>query len=259
MLMKKPDTFDPSLFEQLRKAENKHFWFQIRRKWIFDKVRKFISPPAKVLEIGCGTGNVCSFLSQKGYEVTGCEYYHESLNMAWPGFQKVQGDVTNLPFENNSFNIVGLFDVIEHFQDDITPLKEAIRVLKKGGIIVITVPAKEELWSWFDEMSLHKRRYTIERLNHIFSEVKVNALLIEYMFMSLYIPMKYTRKKKMGNNKLFKINELLNTLLKWLFNAERVISKGLPLPIGTSFIGIARKTFELSILFLCYGMFFANF
>jgi hypothetical protein len=44
-------TFDPSAFRRLKKAEENYFWFQVRRKWIFDRIRRFISPPAKVLEI----------------------------------------------------------------------------------------------------------------------------------------------------------------------------------------------------------------
>jgi ubiquinone/menaquinone biosynthesis C-methylase UbiE len=119
--------------------------FNLWLKWIFDKLKKFIPPPAKVLEVGCGAGNVSSFLAQKGYAVTGCEFYTEAINMAWPDFLKVQGDASNLPFEDNSFDIVGIFDAIEHFQDDITPLKEAVRVTKRGGIIVLTVPARKEL------------------------------------------------------------------------------------------------------------------
>lgn len=71
------DTFDPSFFGWLKKAEERHFWIQIRRKWIFDKIKKFIPPPAKFLEVGCDTGNIGSFLAQKGYLVTGCEFYPE--------------------------------------------------------------------------------------------------------------------------------------------------------------------------------------
>lgn len=237
------ETFDPSLFESLKRAEEGYFWFRIRRKWIFDKISKFAPPPAKVLEIGCGTGNVSSFLSQKGYMVTGCEFYPEAIHRAWPGFRIVQGDANNLPFKDNSFDVVGLFDVIEHFQDEIAPLREAVRVARKGGIIAVTVPAKIELWSWFDEVSLHKRRYTIEKLKQVFFEVKTTPLLIEYIFMSLYLPMRQMRGKR-NKDDYFKIHPLVNMLAGRLFDIERHISKLFPLPIGTSLIAIARKEFN---------------
>jgi SAM-dependent methyltransferase len=237
------NSFNPFLFKRLREAEEKHFWFKVRRQWIFDKVKRFIPPPAKFLEAGCGTGNISSFLAQKGYEVIGCEYYPEAFSISWPDFMKVQGDANNLPFKNDSFDVVGLFDMIEHFQDDTKPIKEAIRVLNGKGILVITVPAREELWSWFDESSQHKRRYSIKRLKEIFSlEMNLKPLLMEYMFMSLYMPMKWTRKKckKSGGNQL-KINRYINVILNGLFNMERIISKVIPLPIGTSIIAVAQK------------------
>ena len=241
--MEQTDTFDPSFFEHLKNAEENHFWFHVRRKWIFDRIRKFIPPPAKVLEVGCGTGNVSSFLEQKGYSVTGCEFYTEAIKLSWPGFMIVQGNANNLPFTDKSFDIVGLFDVIEHFQDDLAPLKEACRVLREGGIIVITVPAREELWSWVDEVSFHKRRYTKEKIKKIFSELQLNTLSIEYMFMSLYVPMKCIRAKGRRSNHLFKINCLVNAILTRFFDVERIISKGLSLPVGTSLMAIARKKF----------------
>jgi ubiquinone/menaquinone biosynthesis C-methylase UbiE len=234
------DTYDPSFFQRLKKIEKNHFWFHIRRKWIFDKIKKVVSPPAKLLEVGCGTGNVSSFLAKKGYIVTGCEYYREAINMGWPGYHKVQGNATNLKFGDNSLDIVGLFDVLEHFQDDITPLKEAVRVLKKGGIIVLTVPAREELWSHFDKAAMHKRRYTKERLKRIFSDVRIKPLLIEYMFMSLYFPIKF-RGKRREHGDPFRINILVNTFLKGIFDIERFISKCISLPIGTSLIAVAQK------------------
>lgn len=241
--MMQTDTFDPSFFEQLKNAEKDYFWFHVRRKWIFDRIRKFLPPPAKVLEVGCGTGNVSSFLAQKGYCVTGCEFYAEAINMAWPGFKIIQGDANNLPFEDNSFDIVGLFDVIEHFQDDLIPLKEAVRVVKETGIILVTVPAMAELWSWVDEISSHKRRYAKEGLENLFLKANLNALSIEYLFMSLYMPMKYIRAKGKRSNHLFKINWLVNAILTRFFDVERIISKGLSLPVGTSLIAIARKKF----------------
>ncbi len=168
----------------------------------------------------------------------GCEFYDKAIGLAWPGFKIVQGDATHLPFDNTMFDIVGLFDVIEHFEDDIILLKEAKRVTKTNGIIAVTVPARDELWSDYDVKSFHKRRYTKERLTNVLFKSGLNILLMEYMFMSLYLPMKYIRKRKAGDP--FKINKYVNVLLKGYFDLERKLSN-LFLPIGTSLIAICRK------------------
>jgi ubiquinone/menaquinone biosynthesis C-methylase UbiE len=240
--MEQHETFDPAFFDRLKKAEGKNFWFQIRRKWIFDRLKQFTPPPAKVLEIGCGTGNVSSFLALKGYTVIGCELYAEALKMAWHGFLKVQGDATTLPFRDNSFDAVGLFDIIEHFQDHLSPLKEAARIVRKGGIVAVTVPARRELWSHDDDKSFHKRRYSRDTLRKVFLESHLTPLVIEYMFMSLYLPVKYIRAQSNKIDDKLQINSLVNAVLKGAFEIERVISKGISLPIGTSLIAVAKKS-----------------
>jgi ubiquinone/menaquinone biosynthesis C-methylase UbiE len=239
--LKRTDTFDPLSFKKLREAEKNHFWFQIRNKCIFDRIYKFAPPPAKLLEVGCGTGNVSSFLAIKGYQVTGCEFFPEALQLSWPDHVKVQGDANNLAFQDNSFDIVGLFDVIEHFQNDVRILKESVRVLKKNGIIAVTVPAGEELWSDFDTASCHKRRYTREGLKHILLQARLKPFRIDYMFMSLYFPMKYLRRKGAQNKDYFRINPIMNALLKGVCDFERIISKSISLPFGTSIMAIAAK------------------
>jgi SAM-dependent methyltransferase len=240
-LTKEHETYDPSFFNKLKRVEEEYFWFAIRRKWIFDMIKKFVPPRAKILEVGCGTGNVSSFLSKKGYTVAGCELYAEAIDMAWPGFLKVQGDSNSLPFKDSRFDIVGFFDVIEHFENDISPIKEAFRVVRKGGIIAVTVPARKELWSHIDEIAMHKRRYDKEMLRHLFAETKLAPLLSEYMFMSLYVPMKYMRGKNNKADLHLRTHGLVNPLLTGLFDIERFISKGLSLPIGTSIIAVAQK------------------
>jgi SAM-dependent methyltransferase len=237
----KENTFDPLAFQRLKSAEKNHFWFRVRRTWIFDKINKFIPPPATLLEVGCGTGNVCSFLATQGYDATGCEFYQEAIVLSWPGFKSVRADANKLPFENKSFDIVGLFDVIEHLKDDVTPLREACRVVKDSGIIVITVPAREELWSYIDERAFHKRRYSKKSLGEVIEKAYLNPLSIEYFFMSLYLPMKWTRRKKTKTDNQFLISRYTNFLLEKYFSAERQISKLMPLPVGTSLIAVASK------------------
>ena len=239
--MKQEKTFDCCEFERLKKAEAEHFFFHIRRKWIRDRIRRFIPPPAHVLEVGCGTGCVSNFLSQEGYVVTGCECHLQGLDLAWPGFLKVQGDANRLPFKCKSMDVVGFFDVIEHFQDEVALLKEANRVIKERGIVVITVPARKELWSRFDEHCFHKRRYTKEKLESVLLEARLIPLLTEYMFMSLYPPMKYIRGKGSNVHDPYVIDTLLNAVAKGLFEIERCISTFMPLPLGTSLITVAKK------------------
>lgn len=235
------ESFDPSFFRQLKKAEETYFWFDVRRKWIYDRIRRFVPPPAKFLDVGCGTGNVSSFLAHKGYDVTGCEYFEEALDLGWPGFRKVQADALNLPFENWNFDAVGLFDVIEHIEDDTGPLKEAFRVMKPGGIAVVTVPACEELWSPVDEVARHKRRYTKERLAYALREADLVPRSIEYIFMALYLPMKMLRRRPVDVRSQFEITRMANKMLTCWFDMERRMSGMISLPIGTSLIAIAVK------------------
>jgi SAM-dependent methyltransferase len=234
-------TYDPVFFRRLKDVEKENFWFRVRRKWILDRISRFIPPPACLLEVGCGTGNVSSFLSKKGYSVTGCELYPEALHIAWPGFLKIRGDSTRLPFKDNTFDMVGFFDVIEHFEEDAVPIREAIRVVREGGIIALTVPARRELWGHVDKVSLHKRRYNKEMIRQLFSDLGMLPLLTEYMFMSLYLPMKFLRRDEEKVRDEFRIHRLVNSLMTGLFEIERTVSKAIPLPIGTSLIALAKK------------------
>ena len=88
---------------------------------------------------------------------------------------------------------------------------------------------------------MHKRRYDKEMLRLLFAKTKLAPLLSEYMFMSLYLPMKYMRGKNNKADLHLKTRRLVNPLITGLFDIERFISKGLSFPIGTSIIAIARK------------------
>lgn len=108
-------------------------------------------PKGRILEVGCGDGKYVFYLERLGYEVYGIDFVEEVIarnkaisqksGIGNPSRFKAM-DVNNLQFPEGYFDGYLSMGVIEHFQDPTTPLKEAYRVLKKGGICFITVPNK---------------------------------------------------------------------------------------------------------------------
>ena len=233
------DTFNPELFGKLKIAEQNHFWFVVRRNLILDRIKKHLNRGASFLEIGCGTGNVSSFISAHGYRVTGCEYFTPALSLSWPGFQKVQGSAFELPFLNESFDAVGLFDVLEHFEHDDQALAEAVRITREHGVILISVPARKELWSSFDDFSSHKRRYHRADLKMLLDRAGLVTTSMEYLFMTLYLPAIVARRAEVQDP--FSIGKIANSVFRNICEVERHISKVLPMPFGTSILAISHK------------------
>jgi SAM-dependent methyltransferase len=64
-----------------------------------------------------------------------------------------------MPFDDDAFDLTLSLDVIEHLQDDVAALRELRRVTKPGGVLLVTVPAYQWLWSGHDEINHHHRRY----------------------------------------------------------------------------------------------------
>ena len=84
-----------------------------------------------------------------------------------------------LPFRNSSFDVVVALDVLEH-GDDSRALKEVKRVLRPGGMVVISVPAYQWLWSKWDEVLGHKRRYRRSKLVEAVGKHGFNVLRATY-------------------------------------------------------------------------------
>jgi MPBQ/MSBQ methyltransferase len=117
-------------------------------QYLVEKIRPLIPPKAKVLDIGCGYGSFVLLSNKNGYPTQGIEvekFEHEiSLERAKiegvPSSVFSLGSALNLPFEKESFDVVTFWNVLEHVSDYSKALKEAKRVLKKGGMIYIIAP-----------------------------------------------------------------------------------------------------------------------
>ena len=185
--------YDPSVYQPLAKVEDHHFWFRARNRVIGAMaagVAGQLSPGYRVLEVGCGTGNVLRALTEAcpGGTVIGMDLFADGLQFARARMPKallVRGDALHPPFADR-FEIVGMFDVLEHLEDDLAVLRALRLLITDGGSLIMTVPAGRALWSYFDEASRHVRRYEIDELKD-----KLTKTGFEVEFLSPYMGILY--------------------------------------------------------------------
>src|ERR1043166_6628706 len=150
----------PILFE----VEETHWWYLGRREllasFISDIQAELGAANMRILDVGCGTGANLKMLAKFG-TAEGVDLSQQALDFCHErGFDGVRyGEAENLPYQDNSFDIVTALDVLEHLDDDSTGLDEIFRVLRPGGRALLFVPAFMFLWGVQDDVSNHRRRY----------------------------------------------------------------------------------------------------
>lgn len=143
-------------------VDERHWWYRGRRRVIRAELDKLPLPAdARVLDAGCGSGRTLQELADYG-EVSGIELNSDAAELARSrGLGEVRiGALEHLPWEDETFDLVTCLDVVEHVPDDVAALVELLRVTRRGGWLLITVPAHQALWSRHDEANHHYRRYS---------------------------------------------------------------------------------------------------
>src|SRR5205807_8846774 len=174
-------------------VEEKHWWFVGRRRIIAGFVEKICRDINKlrprILDVGCGTGANLQMLSEFG-EAEGVDVSVEALDFCRArDLTKVkQGAAESLPYEDASFDLVTGLDVVEHLDDDVAGLREMRRVLRPGGRALLFVPAFMFLWGVQDDISHHRRRYTIPELRERLSEAGLTVERATYANISFFLP-----------------------------------------------------------------------
>jgi ubiquinone/menaquinone biosynthesis C-methylase UbiE len=243
----------PLNYEVMFDVEDDHWWFVGRRAIVFSLIEDALEtsvrahPARQILDIGCGTGATMDHLKRLG-EVQGIDLSEIPLNFSRRrGLNRVLcASATELPFENESFDLVTALDVIEHLDDDGSGLSEIRRVLKPGAPAVIFVPAFQALWGPNDDQSGHKRRYQINQLR---TSVEAAGLRIErmsYANIAMFIPiwlgrktLNLLRRKEQTENRIN--HPLINRLLARTFSSEANWLRKRNLPFGVSIVCVARK------------------
>ena len=233
------------------KVEEKHWWFYGRRALINKVLKKNtngILDPVEILEVGCGNGGNLALLSTFG-NVSALEMDDNArLRAESRKIAKVEKGwlPDNVPYQDNTFDIIAVLDVIEHIDDDDEALAVLSRILKPDGLLVLTAPAFEWLWSLHDEKSHHKRRYVLADLREKIINQGFRSIYCSY-FNTLLFPISFlfivlSRILRFNTNIAFKIpNFIINSLLKKIFLAESLVVPAFSLPFGVSIIVCARK------------------
>ena len=233
----------------LYQVEDTHWWYVGRRRIIQSLVERISTTlkTERILDVGCGTGAnlkmLAAFGKAEGVDISpqAVDFCHER------GLDSVKlGAIEQLPYENNSFDLVTALDVIEHLNDDAAGLREMRRVLRRDGRILVFVPAFMFLWGVQDDVSNHRRRYTLPRLLKEVEEAGFSVEWSSYANISFFLPVLVVRSVMrwlgLSADTEYGINiSLMNGPFSSLFAAERFVFKRGKLPFGVSAVCIARR------------------
>jgi len=230
--------------------QRKHWWFVTKKKIVLDTIDRHLSKSGdiKVLDIGCGSGLMLTALQDVG-QTFGMDMSDEAINFSKElSNGKVEKGLLpdQIPYEENFFDLIIALDVIEHVDRDIDSLKAMRSRLVLGGKALITVPAYMFLWSAFDEMNEHKRRYTRTELNAKLVQAGFTVEKISY-FNTLLFPVVYVVRmlnkvlNRDGASDVDMPSRPLNFILEKIFGIEKYLLRVVNLPFGVSILAVAVK------------------
>ena len=238
--------FDLAKFKFLASLEDENFWFQARNELILFYIKKYFSQFQAYMEIGCGTGYVLKEMERNFPEanITGSELFIEGLVYASKRCTRsklVQMDARHIPYVDH-FNLVGIFDVLEHINDDRLVLDSISNCLVPSGGLIITVPQHGWLWSSVDDAACHVRRYSPLEIERKILEANFD-ILVSTSFVSLLLPAMYiSRLFRSKSDAELEVNYLLNWIFRKIMSLEFLLIRfGFRFPVGGSRIIVARK------------------
>lgn len=171
-------------------VEEESFWFAHRNRAITAAVRRHPPADGPVFDVGAGNGFVAAALEHAGFPTVAIEPNAAgAANAVGRGVERVVcGSLPSRVFREGTAGAIGLFDVIEHVEDDRGFLASLRPYLRERGRLYITTPAYRWLWSENDARSGHFRRYTLKTLDRVLGEAGYHAEYATYIFWALPLP-----------------------------------------------------------------------
>jgi SAM-dependent methyltransferase len=243
---------DQQLMKVMLEVDEHHWWYRGRRRVIAAELQRLTVPwPAVVLDAGCGSGRTMEELIAYG-EVHGLELDPVAAAVArGRGRGDVQeGVVEELPWPDDTFDLITCLDVIEHTKNDRVALASLRRVCKPGGWLLVTVPAYQALWSRHDEINHHYRRYNRRMLRAAAIEAGWRVERMTSFNSLLLAPAAAVRiaQRRRASNGHSQTSDLqlgpvwLNGVLERPLGLEaRWLARGRTLPAGLSLLAVMQN------------------
>lgn len=233
-------------------SDEHHWWYRGRRRIVRAELDRLgLRPGADILDAGCGSGRTLQELADYGV-VSGLELEEQAAEIARArGLGEVRiGRLEQLPWPDESFDLITCLDVIEHTPDDRVTLRELRRACRPGGWLLVTVPAYQALWSQHDEANNHYRRYSRAALRAAAGDTGWELRRLTSFNSLLFAPAAVVRlaARRRDTARDGYSDELnigppwMNTILEWPMTLEADwLRRGKTLPFGLSLLAVMRR------------------
>ena len=234
-------------YSNIFKIEERLWWYRGRRDVCFGLLDRLLpeSQGCEILDVGCGTGYNLKLLERYGRS-HGVDVSEEALRLCeLRGVERVTlHDAEEIPFDDETFDLVTAFDVIEHVEDDRAALLEFRRLLKSQGRMLIYTPALPWMYNEHDRKVHHKRRYTLGELREKLETAGFEIVHISYVNLFILPIVLLARAFYVVTGKEHPEMNIPPEPFNWVFSKlcwfESLLVRYFTLPYGMSLVALVR-------------------
>ncbi|MBI4213723.1 MAG: methyltransferase domain-containing protein [Chloroflexi bacterium] len=237
-------------YDALARVEREHWFYSGKRELVRRWIGRYglLRPTTLLVDVGAGTGLFASEM-QRYCRTVAIDPDPSALRhiAERAGLATIAAPAGQLPLATGVVDALTALDVIEHLDDDVGALQEFGRVLRPGGLLVITVPALPALWSEWDEALGHRRRYTRPTLQLALQQAPFEICQLNYINTLALLPIAaYRLARRMGvpvgSSRLEDQvpPEPLNGVLRRVFVEPAMWP--IPMPLGVSLLAILKRS-----------------
>ncbi len=227
-------------YSLLEKMESS--WWYRGRAWAVRSATEAAHSTHKktALDYGAGYGGMCDVLHELAADVDALE---PDTSARAAAEQRTYRHVFAHDEEAfaRKYDLIGLFDVLEHVKDDAVLLKRTRAALEPSGQLILTVPAYQALWSMHDVEHHHHRRYSAGSLSRSLQDAGYRVEYVGYWNCALLIPAAMLRALGKSGEGGLTPRPAINAFLSFIVRIEATILRHVPLPFGLSVIVVASR------------------